>query len=261
MDSWQRRIDRAAALAKANTGAAALLTQYGQVLTVQRAVYDALVAGARLTGSLERDLAALRPLATRALAAVRAIAPAPATANAPGDAAALDGLLREGWRTASMPFLARLVLQPYAEALAHLAASREPACRPLDRNLAVAPGRDACPFCGGPPQLAVLRSDSAADAGGRALVCATCATNWPRRRILCAYCAEEDERKLGYFVAAEFDHLRVDTCDTCEHYLKTVDLTRLGIAVPLVDEVASGALDVWAVERGYEKVEVNLLGL
>jgi FdhE protein len=254
MNSWGQRIDRAAALAKANTGAAALLTQYGQVLSAQRTVYDALVAGARLTGSLERDLAALGPLATRALTAVRAIVPAQATADA-GDDAALDTLLREGWRTASMPFLARVVLQPYAEALAHGA---RPADR-LDRQLPRTAERQACPFCGGPPQVAVLQSDAAG--GGRALVCATCATAWPVRRILCAWCAEEDERQLGYFHAAEFDHLRVDTCRTCRRYLKTVDLTRLGLAVPLVDEVASGALDVWAVDSGYEKIELNLLGL
>jgi len=53
----------------------------------------------------------------------------------------------------------------------------------------------------------------------------------------------------------------VDACDTCKRYLKTVDLTRLGLAVPLVDEVAGAPLDVWARERGYEKLELNLVGL
>jgi formate dehydrogenase maturation protein FdhE len=40
-----------------------------------------------------------------------------------------------------------------------------------------------------------------------------------------------------------------------------VDLTRLGFAVPLVDEVATAALDVWAREHGYKKIELNLVGL
>ena len=45
------------------------------------------------------------------------------------------------------------------------------------------------------------------------------------------------------------------------HYLKTVDLTRQGNAVPLVDEVAGAPLDLWAREHGYHKIELNLIGL
>ena len=32
-------------------------------------------------------------------------------------------------------------------------------------------------------------------------------------------------------------------------------------AVPLVDEVAGASLDLWAREHGYEKIELNLVGL
>jgi len=93
------------------------------------------------------------------------------------------------------------------------------------------------------------------------LQCGTCFTTWPFRRVLCVHCGEDDERKLGYFHSDVFDHLRVDACETCRHYVKSVDLTRLGLAVPIVDEVAGAALDVWAHERSYEKVELNLVGL
>ena len=54
---------------------------------------------------------------------------------------------------------------------------------------------------------------------------------------------------------------RLEACDTCRRYVKGVDRTRLGLAVPLVDEVAGAALDVWAREHGYEKIELNLVGL
>ena len=66
---------------------------------------------------------------------------------------------------------------------------------------------------------------------------------------------------MGYFHTPVLDHVRVDACDSCHHYLKTVDLTRLGLADPLVDEVAAAPLDVWAGEHGYEKIELNLVGL
>jgi FdhE protein len=84
---------------------------------------------------------------------------------------------------------------------------------------------------------------------------------WPFRRVLCAQCGEEDEHRLGYYHSPAFDHLRVDACDTCRHYLKSVDLSRLGIAVPVVDEVAGAPLDLWALEHDYQKIELNLVGL
>jgi len=55
--------------------------------------------------------------------------------------------------------------------------------------------------------------------------------------------------------------VRVDACESCRHYLKSIDLGRLGLAVPIVDEVAGAALDLWARDHGYEKIELNLVGL
>jgi formate dehydrogenase maturation protein FdhE len=43
--------------------------------------------------------------------------------------------------------------------------------------------------------------------------------------------------------------------------MKTVDLTKDGHAVPLVDELAFIPLDLWASEHGYEKIHPNLLGI
>lgn len=54
---------------------------------------------------------------------------------------------------------------------------------------------------------------------------------------------------------------RVDACDTCHYYIKTVDLTKNGRAVPVVDELAAIPLSLWAAENGYMKVSTNLLGL
>ena len=255
-DSWQRRIDRATTLARADAPAAALLTQYVAILRTQQTCYETLVAnGDRLTGSLDRDLPDVRACAARAFSTVHQVLPAGITTDAPDTDASIDAVLRDGWHAPPATFLARLVLQPYAEALAKLGR------RPEDRDVETTPGSASCPFCGGRPQVSVHRSDSSADGGSRMLICATCSTNWALGRILCVHCGEEDEHRLKYFHAPEFDHVRVDACDTCRRYLKAVDLTRLGIAVPLVDEVASGALDMWAAEHGYTKVELNLLGL
>jgi FdhE protein len=163
-------------------------------------------------------------------------------------------MLLDGWRTlAANLFLPKAILQPYAQRLA------ERSQRPLDRELYTTDY--CCPFCAGPPQLSILQGGGELEGGGRTLLCATCLTAWPFRRVRCASCGEEDEQLLAYFHSPAFEHLRVDACDTCRRYLKTVDLTRLGVAVPLVDEVAGAPLDVWAREQGYEKIELNLVGL
>lgn len=258
-ESWQRRIDRAAVLADAHAASRPLLVAYGELLRLQRDCDETLHrCGYRMTGSLERDLPALRVCVRPMLEAVATIGPRPVAEEARrilDDAEpAVEAMLLTSWHASSgHGFIPKIVLQPYAQRLASMGV------RPADRNLVYS--KSVCPFCAGAPQLSILLSASDADGGGRQLVCATCFTAWPFGRILCAHCGEEDEHRLGYFHSPEFDHLRVDACDTCMHYLKTVDLTRQGNAVPLVDEVAGAPLDLWAIDHGYHKIELNLVGL
>ena len=256
-DAWQARIDRAAELAARDSAASGMLQTYAQLLVFQRDVDRALRERAdAITGNLDRDLAILRPCAIATLAAIRAHDHVPVDDESvryesDGDAG-MDAMLADGWHATDPSFFPRLVLQPYAECLASL---NQPPARHLE------PEGSACPFCGGPPQLSILRAESTADGGGRWLQCAMCATTWPLRRVLCPACGEEDERRLGYYRAPEFDHLRVDACESCHRYLKTVDLTRTGLAVPAVDEVAGASLDLWAADQGYRKIALNLIGL
>jgi formate dehydrogenase maturation protein FdhE len=44
-------------------------------------------------------------------------------------------------------------------------------------------------------------------------------------------------------------------------YIKSVDLTRNGHAIPVADELATVALNIWADEHGYHKLETNLLAM
>jgi formate dehydrogenase accessory protein FdhE len=258
-DSWEKRIDRALELAGRDAAARPLLDAYRRLLILQRDCHASLRAHPEpLTGSLDRDLVALRVHVPHILKGVVATGPPRLAEEARQIIAAgnqaIDVLLLTGWHTPSDEhFFARVILQPYANCLVTLGV------RPLDRDLPHAD--NVCPFCGGAPQVSILQNASEAEPGGRQLQCGTCFTTWPFRRLLCARCGEDDERKLGYFRSPAYDHLRVDACDTCRHYLKSVDLSRLGLAVPLVDEVAGAPLDLWAHERGYEKIELNLVGL
>jgi len=91
-------------------------------------------------------------------------------------------------------------------------------------------------------------------------ICSLCSTEWEFRRLLCPHCGEEDKEKIPIYTAQQFPYIRLEACDTCHTYMKAVDLTKNGLAVPEVDELASLALDLWASEKGYTKLQLNLLG-
>jgi FdhE protein len=260
-ESWDLRIARAEQLAAESEATRELLEFYSHLLRAQKGIYDDLRGrGDWLpSGRLASDLDALRASMPAFLRAVedrgsRALVEAARTL-ARSDEQTIDDLLLDYWRAPSDEnFFAKAFLQPYARWLA------ESGARPLDREGERNERR--CPFCGGRPQVSLLRSvEGGSESGARELICAMCLTVWPFGRAVCGNCGEERPPKVGYFQSPQFDHVRVEACDTCRYYVKSVDLTRLGFAVPLVDDVASAALDVWARDRGYTKVELNLLGL
>jgi len=261
-ETWWRRVQRAQELSAADNASHSLVVFYATLLRAQADLYDRLQArrGWRPSGALGEDLPVFHAELPAVLRAVATAGPKPLAdeARALLDAGIdrLDTTLAAFWEAPSdRQFFAKTIVQPYAEWLAANGVA------PLGRRLAH--GDNRCPFCGGPPQLSLFRggTDPALQGGSRALQCATCLTVWPFRRILCAHCGEEDERKLAYVESPAFDHIRVEACDTCRQYLKGIDLTRLGVAVPLVDEVAGAPLDAWACEHGYTKIELNLVGL
>jgi FdhE protein len=99
------------------------------------------------------------------------------------------------------------------------------------------------------------------DGGSRSLLCGFCLAEWEFRRIVCPGCGQEDHAKLPVYTAEELPYIRVECCDACHTYIKTIDLTKNGLAEPLVDELASVPLNLWAQEHGYAKLHPNLLGM
>ena len=144
-------------------------------------------------------------------------------------------------------FFPRAFLQPYAGYLAG-----RTAVPPVLATLR------ACPLCGGRPLYGVLRLEG--DGGKRYMVCSFCGYEWEFRRILCPTCGEEDEKKLPVYVAEQFPHIRVEACETCKFYVRTIDMTKDGHAVPMVDDLAAIPLTLWAYEHGFSRLQANLLG-
>ncbi|MGH9284022.1 MAG: formate dehydrogenase accessory protein FdhE, partial [Acidimicrobiales bacterium] len=137
------------------------------------------------------------------------------------------------------------------------------------RALIATPSREqwagrACPACGGLPQVSVIAPESGEFMGGspRSLVCGRCAGWWTFSRAVCAWCGEDDPRKVAPFVP-DSGAARIDACETCGVYVKTFDLRQAGAnaVVPLVDDVATLTLDLWAREQGLSRPVVSLAGV
>lgn len=251
--SLDARIARADELSKTHPGASELLAFYRQL-----AIFQKLVAADVERRSLT-DNRALLPHFPALLNLVERIGPEPLAAFGSEhlqNTAAQEELLAGYWEQgpandltgpAAGRFYARVLLQPYAEYLASRGDVQTDRAEPT------------CPFCNARPVVALLRGEG--DGGKRWLLCSLCATEWQYRRVICPACGEENKDKLPIYVAAEFDYVRVDACDRCQTYIKSVDLTRNGRAVPVVDELATVALNIWAEEHGYSKLEPNLLGM
>jgi formate dehydrogenase accessory protein FdhE len=279
---WDRRIRRATALTSSYPCAAEGLRFYADVTTFQKSFYgtiqENLADSPRISADRalrdELDLFLLLPNFPKFLSVIENIAPAPLE-----EAAAR--LLQEGpagWKKAIEDFwhgnlelaatadeieqgpaadshqevsasriLAWIFLQPYAEYLAD------------HRDVAILDGTpSSCPLCGGKPVVAVLRREG--DGAKKSLICMLCAHEWTFRRLYCPACGEEREPQMVFYSAPEIAHVRVDVCDTCHTYLKSIDLTKTGLAIPVVDELATIPLDLWARDHGYEKLQINLLG-
>jgi FdhE protein len=119
-------------------------------------------------------------------------------------------------------------------------------------------GSNVCPVCAGLPQMAVLHPEG--DAAGRWLLCSFCVREWSFRRLICPWCQEEDKEELPRFSSEEWPAVHIEACDTCRRYLKAIDMTVEGLAVPLIDETAFSVLDVWSNDHGYTKIVPNLMG-
>jgi FdhE protein len=266
--NYPARIDRAVLLAQRFPFAREVLTFYGHIAQFQSDFYEQLpkLSGKRSpaapSGHLRAELNVsplLKPFA-RLLSLSAEHAPAPLAAHSReltdrGETAWAQ-LLTKFWKNRLLgsatdepltEFLARAFLQPYAE---FVTGSVLPPVLPMTVC--------RCPRCNSLPLLGVLRPEG--DGGKRFLHCSFCSQEWEFRRILCAHCGEEQEQKLPVYVAEQFPHVRVECCETCKHFLRTIDLTKDGRAIPIVDDLAAIPLTLWAQENVFTRIQNNLFG-
>ena len=80
-------------------------------------------------------------------------------------------------------------------------------------------------------------------------------------RILCPACEEGDPAKLPSFQSASYPAVRIEACETCHRYVKSIDLTGDTRAIPEVDDLVSLGMDLWAANEGFARIEPGLAGV
>lgn len=110
-----------------------------------------------------------------------------------------------------------------------------------------------CPVCSARPTLNLLQGEPVQ----RLSYCSQCAFQWPIDRLSCAACGDSDHKTRSYFHDEGDECHRIDVCDSCNHYIKTIDLSELEAADPCLEDLATLHLDVIAVKKGYTRVVPN----
>src|SRR5260370_11336060 len=257
VSSWTDRGRRAQELAARYPFAAELLRLYEALVDVQERAGRAVLADQPSPTGVARYVAErILPRVVDATAAhgPRTLREAVRERWAAGD---LHDVVARWLAGADQPavdqYLARASVAPALEALGAAAGQ---ACRgPRDER--------HCPVWGGLPQLAfVAGSGEELVTAPRRLLCSRCSHAWSFPRMTCAACGETADVRLHILSETErFPHIRVDACETCRHYLLTVDLQKDPKAVPIVDELAAVPLSLYAQEHGMSKIVSNLMGI
>jgi FdhE protein len=141
----------------------------------------------------------------------------------------------------------------------HLATSEM--AKPMFQTIAIGAKKSAsfenwaegfCPICGDLPGFARLSKE---DEGKRYLWCKKCNLEWGFRRIHCPYCGNTDHNKLKFLTTNHREELRIDVCNDCNGYTKTIDERKIEgeETINFIREnVASLFLDIIADEKGYK---------
>jgi formate dehydrogenase accessory protein FdhE len=266
-DRWTARVARARHLAGVRAEAAALLSFYASLAAYQSSLVNRWYAHVdrqapprTLLESLDIRLPlgavgdTIDWLEQSAPDGLRHHLPALREVTAAGWSARLEAVLGDGVdegasedapEDAVATFVVDLLVQPLAE---HLAVRSGPP---------VSGQGDRCPFCAGPPVAGMLREEG--QGTRRLLVCGRCLTEWNCARVGCVACGEQRFESLPVYTAGQTPGVRVEGCDTCRRYLKTFDLSVDGLQIPLVDDLATVTLDLWAREQGYTRSRGHVL--
>ncbi len=111
-----------------------------------------------------------------------------------------------------------------------------------------------CPICGSLPCLSLLKEET----GKRYLVCSFCGYQWRFERLLCPFCDNREQESLHYLYTEDEESHRIDICEKCRQYIKTIDLRKMETPDLSLEDLATLHLDMLASQKGYRRPVPNL---
>ena len=112
--------------------------------------------------------------------------------------------------------------------------------------------KNRCPVCGSEAQMAKLDKE----VGRKILSCLLCGSEWRFMRVKCPFCNNENHKSLK-FLEVEGSPYRIDICEQCKRYIKTLDEREGGddevAVIPSITDLATMYLDIIAENEGYER--------
>jgi FdhE protein len=153
----------------------------------------------------------------------------------------LDGIIKEfNLNKVILYFLVHMSIRPFLYAFA------EQASHLVDQKTWL---RGYCPICGSLPQISSIGGD-----GKRYYLCSLCGFEWHAERLKCPVCENMDQASLHFFSVEEQKALRIDICDKCKHYIKTIDTRHLEYETDLyLEDIITSHLDILATQKGYKR--------
>jgi len=110
-----------------------------------------------------------------------------------------------------------------------------------------------CPMCGSLPFLSLLKEEE----GKRYLLCSYCGYQWRIDRLICPFCNNKEQEFLQYFCGEGEEVYRIDLCDKCHQYIKTIDYRTLEESDPVLEDLATLHLDILAIQKGHQRPVPN----
>jgi FdhE protein len=113
-----------------------------------------------------------------------------------------------------------------------------------------------CPVCNAQPSISWIGEE-----GRRQLSCSFCGTVGYHERIGCMICQNNDGPKQNVFLFEGEEGFRVNTCDACRSYVKTIEAGMLSRMGPEVADLMSLPLDIVVQEKGFQRRSPNPIGM
>ena len=105
-----------------------------------------------------------------------------------------------------------------------------------------------CPICGNPPTMAIVNEKKSK----RDLWCRFCDTSWSFFETVCPFCSSKDFSTQKIIFYSNKKPVRIDACDNCNNYIKTVNENMLQQNLNFsVKNVETFYLDLLARNFGY----------